>query len=173
MNIRVVDYDHQWSVKFAEESARIRNILGDVLIDIHHIGSTSVVGLKAKPIIDIIPVVRNIEEVDRFNAQFIDLGYEVMGEFGIACRRYFRKGGDDRTHQLHVFQQDDKHNITRHIAVRDYLCQHPDVVKQYSDLKSKLALLYPNDIDGYCDGKDDFMQELETKALAWYAQQKR
>lgn len=118
-------------------------------------------------------MVRNIEEVDQFDAQFIVLGYEVMGEFGIPGRRYFRKGGDDRTHQLHVFQQDDKHNIIRHIAVRDYLRQHADAVKEYSDLKTKLALLYPNDIDGYCDGKDDFMQKLETKSLSWYAQQKR
>ncbi|MFD3262223.1 GrpB family protein [Paenibacillus lentus] len=79
-------------------------ILQDDLVNSFHIGSTSVPGLKAKPITDILLVVKDIGGLDTFSAQFENLGYEVMGEFGIKGRRYFRKGGDDRTHQIHAFQ---------------------------------------------------------------------
>lgn len=171
MNIFVVDYDPQWDIKYTEESEKIKDVLGDELVEIHHIGSTAVAGLKAKPIIDMMPVVKDINKVDDFNKLFIALGYEPMGELGISGRRYFRKGGDNRTHQIHIFQQGNDHHIIRHLAVRDYLRQHPETVWEYGDLKTKLATLYPKDIDGYCDGKDSFMQKLETEALIWFASQ--
>ena len=66
------------------------------------------------------PVVRDLAQVDACSVQFEALGYEVMGEFGIPGRRYFRKGGDERTHQIHIFQQDNRADIDRHLAVRDY-----------------------------------------------------
>lgn len=169
MNILVVDYDPQWACKYVEESEQIMKVLGDELVEIHHIGSTAVEGLKAKPIIDMMPVVKDINKVDQLNNLFIALGYEPMGELGISGRRYFRKGGDNRTHQIHIFQQGNDYHINRHLAVRDYLRQHSQVAQEYGTLKSNLAALYPQNIDGYCDGKDDFMQKLEAKALDWFA----
>lgn len=102
MKVRVVPYNPVWKLEFKREADSIAGILGTLLVSIHHIGSTAVEGLCAKPIIDIMPVVTDVEKVDDFDESFRKLGYECMGEFGIPGRRYYRKGGDDRTHQIHI-----------------------------------------------------------------------
>ncbi|MGE7768174.1 GrpB family protein [Peribacillus sp. NPDC096540] len=168
MIIKVVDYDQSWTNEYKKEEQCIKSILQNELVNSFHIGSTSVRGLKAKPIIDILLVVHNINKLDLFSEQFQDIGYEVMGEFGITGRRYFRKGGDNRTHQIHAFQYNNMEEIERHLAFRDYLREHQDVCNQYGELKSKLAERYPNDIDGYCAGKDDFVNSIEKDAIKWY-----
>lgn len=167
MHVRVVGYDPRWPQMFAEEAEKIQKILGGNCVAVHHIGSTSVPNLAAKPIIDILPVVRELRLVDEKNAGFEALGYECMGEFGIPGRRYFRKGGDERTHQIHIFAQASAHDIARHLAVRDYLRAFPQEAAAYGELKRRLARQYPEDIDGYCDGKDAFVRALEQRALAW------
>ena len=114
------------------------------------------------------PVVTSLEAVDRLDPELEALGYQCMGEFGIPGRRYFRKGGDHRTHQLHVFQAGDRKNILRHLAVRGYLRACPAEREAYGALKRWLAGRYPEDIEGYCDGKDAFVRALERRALDWY-----
>lgn len=171
MKIMIKNHSEEWAQMFKDEACLIKGILGDELVEVHHIGSTSVNGLKAKPIIDIMPVVKNIEKVDSFNKQMEQIGYESLGEFGIKGRRYFRKGADHRTHQIHVFQLDNEIDIDRHLAVRDYLQTHSDKAKRYGELKENLAKKFPNNIRLYADGKDSFVKELEQKALAWYEKQ--
>ncbi len=171
-HIRVVDYNPAWEQMFRKEAEKIRVILGANAVAIHHIGSTAVPGLRAKPIIDILPVVRELDPVDKLNGQFEALGYECLGEFGIPGRRYYRKGGDDRTHQIHLFSAQNEAEIRRHLAFRDYLRSHPQAAAVYGELKSRLATRYPEDIDGYCDGKAPFVQSLEQVALHWYERQK-
>jgi GrpB-like predicted nucleotidyltransferase (UPF0157 family) len=173
MHVRVVPYNSEWVSMFQQEVRLLQPVFGDELVAIHHIGSTSVPELAAKPIIDIMPVVQHIERVDDCNNAIQALGYEAMGELGIAGRRYFRKGGDDRTHQVHAFQVDDLHNIERHLAFRDYLRTHSDVAAQYAALKVELAQLFPEDILGYMDGKDAFIKAIERAALLWYHEQRR
>ena len=167
-HIRVVDYRPEWAAQFQEEADRLRGIIGDNLIEIHHIGSTAVPGLKAKPILDIMPVVKALEPMDCLNREFEALGYECMGEFGIPGRRYYRKGGDDRTHQIHLFSIQSREEIRRHLALRDYLRTHPQAAAAYGELKHRLTARFPEDIEGYCDGKDPFVQSLEQVALHWY-----
>lgn len=167
-HIRVVSYDPQWKALYQLEKERIEAVLGPELVEIHHIGSTSVEGLRAKPVIDIMPVVRNIAAVDAHNSDFEALGYECMGEYGIAGRRFFRKGGDERTHHIHIFEESSRGDIERHLAVRDYLRTHGEAAEAYAGLKTRLAELYPYSIDDYCDGKDEFVKALERKALEWY-----
>lgn len=133
----------------------------DILVEVYHIGSTAVKGLAAKSIIDIMPVVTNISLVDKHNKEFVAIGYECMGEFGIEGRRYFRKGGDNRTHQIHIFEQSNHKDINRHIAVRDFLRTHPDIALEYGELKMELAYRFSEDIEGYCTGKDAFVKQLE------------
>ena len=106
MLVRVADYDPKWPEMFEAEAALVREIIGDNLITIFHIGSTAVPGLKAKPVIDMLPVVRDVEALDGLTREFAAAGYEAMGEFGLPGRRYFRKGGANRTHQLHAYQYD-------------------------------------------------------------------
>ena len=168
MKLEVVDYNPIWSGLYEQDAERIKKVLGGLLLEIHHIGSTSVNGLKAKPIIDIMPVVKDIVAVDLYNGGFGSLGYEGLGEFGIPGRRYFRKGGEHRTHQIHIFEQSNRMDIERHLAVRDYLRTHPVAANEYGALKSELAMKYPDDIEGYCDGKDAFVKRMEQEALAWY-----
>ena len=168
MKVEVVAPSARWPEEFRREAARIAAALGDQLVEIHHIGSTAVPGLAAKPIIDILPVVRDIEAVDAKNPAFEALGYECMGEVGIPGRRYFRRGGDRRTHQVHVFGQASQADILRHLAVRDYLRAHVDAAAAYARLKIALAAQFPFDIEAYCDGKDAFVRQLERDALAWY-----
>lgn len=167
-HIRVVPYSRTWPAEYAREAAAIRKILGKDLAAIHHIGSTAVPGLSAKPIIDILPVVQDITRIERYRAAFEALGYEWMGELGIPGRRYCRKGGDDRTHQVHIFEEKNRRDIRRHLAVRDYLRTHTDAAQEYGALKERLAALYPEDIAAYCDGKEAFVQQLEQQALSWY-----
>jgi GrpB-like predicted nucleotidyltransferase (UPF0157 family) len=168
MNIRVVTYEPHWKTEYLKEEQAIRELLKDELIRSFHIGSTSVPNLKAKPIIDILLVVNDILSLDNYTARFESLGYEAMGEFGISGRRYFRKGGDNRTHQIHAFQFDNIFEIERHLLFRDYLRQNPEICSAYGELKSELVERYPTDIDAYCDGKDHFVKEIEKAALKWH-----
>lgn len=95
--IQVVPYDPNWPIKFAEEAKEVKIALGRNCIKIHHIGSTSVPDLSAKPIIDMVPVVLDITKVDDINTAMSALGYEAKGEYGMPFRRYFQKGGHQRT----------------------------------------------------------------------------
>lgn len=166
-HIVVTEYNPLWADMFETEAMKIKKILSKNCIAIHHIGSTSVVGLAAKPIIDILPVVYNLKDVDEAAAEFEKIGYEYMGEFGISGRRYLRKGGDERTHHVHIFAENSLYDIERHLAVRDYLRTHPAACERYGRLKKELANRYPYDIEGYCDGKEEFVQRLEKEALEW------
>lgn len=172
MIVTVVQYDPNWIIEYQKEELAIKEILQDDLVNSFHIGSTSVPNLKAKPIIDILLVVNDIENLDTYATSFEELGYEVMGEFGITGRRYFRKGGYNRTHQIHAFQYDHIQEIERHLSFRDYLREHPEISQAYGELKSRLADQYPTDIEGYGNGKNDFVQKIESEALKWHWRQR-
>ena len=86
--VEVVSYNPNWREMYKEESEKIKNILNDIIIDIHHIGSTALPGIKAKPVIDILVEVKDIERVDQYNHKMKELGYEAMGEYGIPKRRF-------------------------------------------------------------------------------------
>ncbi len=173
-NIVVKDYSENYKTKFESEAKCIKDILGDNLLKIYHIGSTSVKGLKSKPVIDIMPVVKDIEKVDLHNKEFEKLGYECMGELGIKGRRFFKKGGEEnRSHHIHIFQEDNQKDIVRHLAFRDYLRQNERAREEYSNLKEELAKKFPNDIESYMDGKDEFIKLLEEKSTIWYIEKSK
>jgi GrpB-like predicted nucleotidyltransferase (UPF0157 family) len=170
-HIVVVSYDPAWPEWFEAEAARIAGVFGRELVAIHHIGSTSVPGLSAKPIIDIMPVVRDIEQVAEFNPAMVRLGYEPKGEFGIPGRRYFVRGGNEnRTHHVHTYGPDNP-ELARHLDFRDYLRAHPATAGQYATLKEELARQFPHDIQGYMAGKDAFIRETIRQAQAWRAKE--
>jgi GrpB-like predicted nucleotidyltransferase (UPF0157 family) len=170
-NILVVPYDALWPEQFRQEAATICTVFGQALISIYHIGSTSIPGMSAKPIIDIMPIVHDIETVEGFNPAMMQLGYESKGENGIPGRRYFVKGGDaHRTHHVHAYALDSP-EIQRHLDLRDYLIAHAAEAQQYADLKVALARQFPHDIDSYVAGKDGFIKETLQKAQKWRAAQ--
>jgi len=161
--VGVVSYNPNWKKMYKEESEKIKNILNDIIIDIHHIGSTAIPGIKAKPVIDILVEVKDIEAVDQYNHKMEELGYEVMGEYGIPKRRFFRKGGNNRTHHIHIFQVGNE-EIERHINFKEYLIAHPDKGREYSKLKEKLTNKYTHDVENYTNSKSDFIKEIDRKA---------
>ena len=114
--IVVVPYNPQWPLKFQAEKSLIEGAVKDNLVALYHIGSTSVPKLKAKPIIDMLLIVEDINKLDEESLVFEKMDYEVMGEFGISGRRYYRKGGNHRSHQIHAFQFDQLYDIQRHFG---------------------------------------------------------
>ena len=166
----VVPYDPRWPERFASSSQEVVAALGSSLLGIHHIGSTAIPGIHAKPVIDMLVAASDLAAVDRRAADLESIGYEVMGEFGIAGRRYFRRdsAAGERTDQVHVFEEGSPH-VRRHLAFRDFMRDHPALARQYGALKQRLAEAHPNDIEAYMDGKDAFIKEMEVRALDWAA----
>ncbi|MDH2068883.1 GrpB family protein [Pantoea sp. GD03673] len=152
----VVPYDDKWPEMFEAESLLIKSMLGGVAKDIHHIGSTSVPGLSAKPIIDILMEVSDINELDRYNNAMAHAGYVVRGENGMSGRRYFIKGGDQRSHQVHAFASGDM-QILRHLIFRDYLRKNSTIAGMYAELKHSAARLSRNDAHRYSALKANFI----------------
>jgi GrpB-like predicted nucleotidyltransferase (UPF0157 family) len=164
--VEVIEYDDAWPEMFRSEEVVVRRALGDNVLEVHHIGSTAVPGMWAKPVIDILVVVRSIGEVDHQDRLMAAAGYEAKGEYGIKGRRFFTKGGDRRSHHVHVFEKGSP-EIRRHLDLRDFMIAHPERAARYSQLKQDLAAKFRNDIDGYCDGKDPFIKAIEVEASAW------
>ncbi|MFD1738775.1 GrpB family protein [Bacillus salitolerans] len=165
--IQVVPYNPMWKNEFEKEAKQLEGILGEECVKIHHIGSTSIPGMSAKPIIDILIEARDLHEIDKKNNQFHELGYEPRGEFGIPNRRYFPKGGDERTHHVHIFPTGHE-EVMRHIAFRDYLIEHPCDAERYANVKIELAYKYKTNPYKYVEGKDSLIKEIEGKAKRWY-----
>jgi GrpB-like predicted nucleotidyltransferase (UPF0157 family) len=166
----IVEYDSQWPSTFAAEKVRLLGAVGDHVETIEHIGSTSVPGLAAKPVIDITIGVRSLQMA---HAQCIPpieaLGYEYFAaiESLMPNRRYFRKSDATgmRTHQIHLYQIDDP-DYERHIAFRDYLRAHPHEAAAYEQVKRGLIDQFDS-VNDYADAKSDFIKPCEQRALAW------
>ncbi|WP_411744783.1 GrpB family protein [Reinekea sp.] len=165
--IEVVDYQTEWVTSYERERQRIESLLDtNNITAIHHIGSTSVVGLCAKPIIDMLIEVQDLSVLDSESHQMAALGYLVKGEFGIPGRRYFQKGGIQRSHQVHAFTKGTESAI-RHLAFRDYLRAFPEIAAEYGRIKQEAASLCNNDITAYGNHKNSFIKEHEAKAVLW------
>jgi len=162
----IVAYDCVWAERFCEEASRIASVFGRELLSVHHIGSTSIPGMSAKPVVDLMPVVRDISKVELFNQEMIQLGYTPMGEYGITGRRYFIKGAGVRTHHVHSYQPDNP-EVKWHLDFRDYLIAHEGEAREYAQLKARLAGQHHHDIEAYTEGKAAFIKSVLTKADAW------
>jgi GrpB-like predicted nucleotidyltransferase (UPF0157 family) len=155
----------EWNLQFEMESKVLQEIFQTEIVEIHHVGSTSVPAIGyAKPIIDILIIVKNIEQMNACNEQMIDAGYRVRGENGIPNRRYFTKGNVQRTHHVHIYQQGDP-RIRTYLDFKAYLMQHPAEAAKYGQLKLDILASYPN--DQYQQVKEDRINHLVEKALQW------
>jgi len=166
MKVRLTDFSENWALMFKEEAQFLRAIFNDEIIRFEHFGSTAVKGLKAKPVIDMMGIVKDIHVIDSYNAKMESLGYDVAGEWGITGRRLFRKGGENRTHHIHFYQADNP-EIKRHLLFRDYLRTHPEEVNRYSCFKEELAGRFENTSD-YSPAKKQFVKEMEQRAIHWF-----
>lgn len=162
----VTDYDPRWPELFAAEAARLRPAFGPSLVALKHIGSTSVPGLAAKPVVDIQAVVRSLPDMDAVTPRVIALGW-TQGVFTPdALRRlYFKKydANGVRTCQLHVYEAD--HPVAAvHLLFRDYLREHKEEAQRYEALKRELAVGFRTDRLGYNDAKTDYIGSVVAKA---------
>ena len=159
----VEPYNPKWKVRFKEEARVLSSIFGASAIKIEHIGSTAVPGLAGKPTIDILVVVDNIKVVDSFIEQMRVAGYKSLGEYVMPGARLFvREVDNNRLVNIHVFPKDHSH-IKEMLNLRDYLCSHPELVKEYSQLKYDLFKKYPGDYGEYRKYKDQWMERLKNK----------
>lgn len=157
--VEVVPYDESWPKLFQEESTKLKEALEPVILQVHHVGSTAIPDISAKPIIDIVLVVSNIVKLKEYREALENLGYEVHGEFGMPCRCFCTKG-EPRTFQLHIFENDNA-EIDRHLRFVEYMKSHPEKAKAYSELKQQLAEEYSDDIVRYCEGKSQFILDID------------
>lgn len=162
--IVVLPYDAAWQTAFVKIKSEIEEAIGDLIIGIEHVGSTSVEGMSAKPCIDIDVI---IDDYPAF-AAVVDglkaIGYIHEGDLGIKDREAFKYTGKTHlmTHHLYVCPKYSE-ELHRHITFRNFLRSDPEAVKKYSMVKEKAALLFPDDIDGYIKYKSPCIEELYQK----------
>lgn len=152
----VSEYNPRWPTFFEQIRAMLWPAVQDVATAIEHVGSTSIPGLAAKPIIDIDIVISPQQNIQYVITRLESLGYTHLGTLGIAGRDAFRQENTLPKHNLYVCPADSI-GLRNHLAVRDYLHAHPEAVQAYSELKFRLASTFTNDIDRYVDGKTDFI----------------
>ena len=153
--VRLAQYSPEWKMLYEEEERLLKDLIGEYVIDIQHIGSTSVPGLIAKPIIDIGIAIKDFEEGQRLVKPIESLGYEYKGENGIPKRHYFVKG-NPTTHHLHIVEIDSE-EWKKNITFRDALRKDENLAKEYAKLKLNLAEKFKYDRVAYTDGKTDFV----------------
>lgn len=167
--VTLVPYDPSWPARFTEEAERLRTVLPGEVVAVHHVGSTAVPGLRAKPTIDVLLEVRSLDGLDARRPDAERAGYRWLGENGIPGRRYLvapgAPGAEDRAH-VHAFEQGHA-EVARHVGFRDYLIAHPERAGAYARLKAGLARAHVRDRAAYVDGKAAFIRETDALARAW------
>ena len=173
--IEVTEYNLSWPEEFSQEARNLSRVFGASLVAIHHIGSTSIPDIFAKPIIDILVVLKETRTIDKFSSAMEQLGYRVRGECldaeipGTPGRFYFSKDMNGiRTHHVHVCSVGHP-EVADKLAFRDYLRAHRDRAIAYGDLKKSLALEYRHDSLGYTRAKDQFVKSMLIEARQWSA----
>lgn len=159
----------RWAQMAAQETLRLKGALGEELVTVHHIGSTAIAGIMAKPVVDLLPIVADLGRLDAREDAMRALGYRWFGEFGLPGRRYcYLKDAEtgQRLFQLHCYQ-DGSPQVPRHLAFRDYLRAHPGLAKEYEAEKIRAARAVSDDVNAYNAQKNDWIKRVEKDALAW------
>lgn len=157
--VELSEYNPAWPKAFEQEKDLLTKTLGIKNLQIEHIGSTSVPGLAAKPIIDMIIAVDSFDEVDAYIKPLKQIGYSYMPQRMLADRKFFPKGPEAcRTHHLNFVLKDDPMQWRRPIAFRDYLRTHPEARNEYAQLKQTLAKMYATKREAYTKAKAHFIE---------------
>ncbi len=166
------EYDPNWKVQFSSIKEFLFDVFGDKAITIEHVGSTSIEGMKAKPLIDVLVLINKMEVFQEEKDKMIKAGYE-WGENYIAPNTliFFKLGPDgEKLENIHVCEKGSAKE-SQFIVMRDYLRTYPEKAKEYSSLKEKNVSLYANDYPAYRAAKVPYLEELEKEAYEWKAKQ--
>jgi GrpB-like predicted nucleotidyltransferase (UPF0157 family) len=168
--VELLPHDPDWARVAEAEARRLAEALGPCLVTVHHVGSTAIPGIHAKPILDLIPVVGSLAALDARQTEIEAQGYEWWGELGLRGRRYCTKADratGRRIVQLHCYGEGSP-EIIRHLAFRDYLRAEPDIAAAYDRVKADCRSRHPDDSHAYGDCKEAWIKQAEADALAWY-----
>ncbi|MFZ5967087.1 MAG: GrpB family protein [Bacillota bacterium] len=160
----VIPYDPKWKNEFQKIRSYLEKALGNSILAIEHVGSTSVEGLSAKPIIDIDVIIESYDKFEDVKSHLKDLGYYHEGDLDIKDREAFayNEKHEFMTHHLYVCPRNSE-ELKRHIVFRDYLRAHKEDREKYSAIKLQAAIKYPTDIDRYIEAKSPCDAEIYKK----------
>lgn len=161
------EYDPNWISKFNSIKDLILEIFDDKAVKIEHVGSTSIEGMVAKPLIDVLVIVEKLEQLEKEKDLMIKTGYEwcyYENPDGLVFFKLSPNG--EKLENIHMCEESSP-KVRQFIVIRDYLRTHPEKAKEYSELKQKNIELYPNDYPAYRNAKEPFLKQLEEEAYQW------
>lgn len=161
-SVRIQEYDPAWPEQYCALAERVRAALGDLVIGVEHVGSTSVPGLAAKPVIDL-DVVVQAQDVTRALQRLATLGYVHRGNLGIEGREAFRWPPGEERHHLYLCVPESP-GLRDHLLFRDHLRAHEGVAREYASHKRALAEQYRDDRDAYQEAKSAFVEAITRDA---------
>jgi GrpB-like predicted nucleotidyltransferase (UPF0157 family) len=168
--VRLEPHDPHWAELASREGARLMDAAEKALLSVHHIGSTSIPGILAKPIIDLMGIAPDLETLEQARPRLEAIGYAWHGEYGVEGRRYCTlsdAGSGTRLFHLHCYSEGN-HSILRHLAFRDYLRARPEKADAYERMKRGCAAKHPEDSNAYTICKDRWIKQVEREALENY-----
>ncbi|MEU4575161.1 GrpB family protein [Nonomuraea sp. NPDC023979] len=165
-SIEVVDHDPAWQAEFAAIGKTLRGALGDGALRVDHIGSTSVPGLAAKPVIDIQVSVRSLEPLDAYRIPLERLGLTHRADNPELTKRYFREAPGSRRTHVHV-RELGSFSQQLPLLFRDYLRAHPDAAAEFAEVKRRCARQFRDDRHRYVSAKEPFVWDIVRRADTW------
>lgn len=159
-------YNKKWSEMYDLLRSQIVSQIGTLIVRIDHIGSTAVVGLAAKPIIDLQISVKDINQIDELKEGLRAIGYVYRHDNPDLTKRYFRESEGMRRTHIHV-RETGSWSEQFNLLFRDYLREHEDVRNEYERAKYELAEQFRNQRDRYVDGKTEIVWRIMMKANRW------
>ncbi|MDQ8738696.1 GrpB family protein [Paenibacillus sp. LHD-38] len=156
--VYLIPWTNEWEKEFTKESRKIKSDLGELILAVHHVGSTAVKNLSAKPIIDIAIELTDFQLGKNCIQGLETLGYEYRGTDILPDRHYFSKG-EPRTHQIHMFQTGSLY-LKKQLAFRDYLLRNDEALDEYQTLKERLSKVHQTDKVTYSHAKTDFINSI-------------
>ena len=159
-------YSKNWARRFRTQEKLLRKIFGKNIVEIHHVGSTSIPGMDAKPVVDILAIVKNLTSIDQIKKKLKTLGYDTLVNYVVPKSRLLYKfKGKEKLYNIHVLPRSHPES-KRLLNVKNYLIAYPAEAKRYADLKKKLYKK-TKDYALYRKGKTNFLNALEKKASRW------
>lgn len=157
-------YSSEFRKKYEKEVPLLRSVVQDLFLHCYHIGSTAIPHIRAKPILDVLLVVKETPLPEDVLVHFEKLGYQYYSELGIAGRAFLKR--NDNSIHLHIYPKEHP-EIQRHIYFCEYMIAHPEKAQEYERVKEECAQKYPDNSFAYADAKSPFIRKMEQEAALW------